>query len=45
MSVVRKIEASKTDSRDKPAEDVVIANSGSIAVSEPFSVPKADATE
>lgn len=45
MSVVRKIEATQTDSRDKPTQQVVIANSGSIAVDEPFSVEKSDATE
>jgi peptidyl-prolyl cis-trans isomerase B (cyclophilin B) len=45
MSVVRKIESSKTDGRDKPAQDVVIADSGSIAVSEPFATEKADAEE
>lgn len=45
MSVVRKIEALKTDSRDKPSESVVIADSGSIDVPEPFSVEKADAEE
>lgn len=45
MSVVSKIEALKTDSRDKPSEAVVIANSGSIAVDEPFAVEKADATQ
>jgi peptidyl-prolyl cis-trans isomerase B (cyclophilin B) len=45
MSVVRKIESSKTDGRDKPAQDVVIADSGSIPVSEPFATEKADAEE
>lgn len=45
MDVVRKIERSKTDGRDKPAEDVVIANSGSIPVAEPFATEKADAEE
>jgi len=45
MNVVRKIEALATDSRDKPTQDVVIADSGSIAVPEPFSVEKADADE
>lgn len=43
MDVVRKIEALKTDSRDKPSEDVVIANCGSIVVKEPYSVEKKDA--
>lgn len=45
MDVVRKIEALATDSRDKPNQDVVIADSGSIPVSEPFSVEKANADE
>lgn len=45
MNVVRKIEASKTDGRDKPVEDVVIADSGSLPVDEPFAVEKADAEE
>ena len=45
MDVVRKIESSETDGRDRPVKDVVIANCGSIPVSEPFSVAKADATE
>lgn len=45
MKVVRKIEALATDSRDKPTKDVVIADSGSIPVAEPFSVEKADAEE
>ncbi|CAO1372751.1 unnamed protein product [Diamesa serratosioi] len=45
MSIIRKIEAGATDSRDKPANEVKITNSGSIPVPEPFSVEKADATE
>lgn len=45
MDVVRKIEATKTKSGDKPAQDVVIAKSGSIEVEEPFSVDKKDAEE
>ncbi|XP_011193082.1 peptidyl-prolyl cis-trans isomerase 5 [Zeugodacus cucurbitae] len=45
MSVVRKIEGSETDGRDRPVKDVVIANSGSIPVDEPFAVAKADATD
>lgn len=45
MNVIRKIESSKTDGRDKPSEDVVIANCGSLPVTEPFAVEKADATE
>ncbi|KAH8371423.1 hypothetical protein KR093_007370 [Drosophila rubida] len=45
MDVVRKIESSATDARDRPVKDVVIADSGTIAVPEPFSVSKTDATE
>lgn len=45
MSVVRKIENSKTDTRDKPEKDVVIAECGVIEVKESFSVTKEDATE
>ncbi|XP_063238770.1 peptidyl-prolyl cis-trans isomerase B [Bacillus rossius redtenbacheri] len=45
MDVVRKIEASKTDGRDRPAKDVVIADSGAEELAEPFSVSKDDATE
>jgi len=45
MDVVRKIESTKTDGRDKPAEPVVIYDCGSEEVAEPFSVDKSDATE
>lgn len=45
MDIVRKIESGKTDSRDKPAKDVVIADSGAESVADPFSVEKEDATE
>lgn len=45
MDVVRKIEKLDTDGRDRPSKDVVIADSGSIEVKEPFSVEKKDATE
>merc|ERR1712137_328432 len=40
MDIVKKIEGTKTDSRDKPVDDVVIAASGSLPVEEPFTVPK-----
>ncbi|KAL5004235.1 hypothetical protein ScPMuIL_017691 [Solemya velum] len=40
MDVVKKIEASKTDQRDRPQKDVVIADSGSIEVEKPFAVAK-----
>ena len=45
MNVVRKIESTATDGRDRPTNDVEIADSGSLPVSEPFAVDKADATE
>ncbi|KAK6630106.1 hypothetical protein RUM43_005053 [Polyplax serrata] len=45
MDVVRKIENSQTDQRDKPKKDVVIADCGSEPIAEPFSVAKEDATE
>lgn len=44
MNVVRQIENSATDARDRPVKDVVIANSGTLDVPEPFSVAKDDAT-
>lgn len=47
MDVVRKIENSKTDSRDKPERDVIIIDCGAVELedSEHFSVSKDDATE
>jgi len=45
MDVVRKIESTKTDGRDKPEKPVVIYDCGAEEVAEPFSVDKADATE
>ncbi|CAH1961706.1 unnamed protein product [Acanthoscelides obtectus] len=45
MDVVRKIENTRTDSRDKPEKDVVIVDAGAEKVDEPFSVSKADATD
>nr|UMA83661.1 venom-related protein peptidyl-prolyl isomerase [Conus judaeus] len=45
MDVVRKIEASKTDARDKPEKDVVIADCGALEVTKQFSVEKRDAPE
>jgi len=42
---VRKIEGTKTDGRDKPAADVVIADCGHEEIAEPFSVAKEDAEE
>lgn len=45
MDIVRKIEASKTDGRDRPSLEVVIADSGAEQVTEPFGVAKSDATD
>ncbi|XP_011310691.1 peptidyl-prolyl cis-trans isomerase B [Fopius arisanus] len=45
MDIIRKIENSKTDGRDKPAKDVVIDDSGVEDVPEPFAVSKEDATD
>lgn len=45
MNIVRKIESTKTDNRDKPVKDVTIADSGVEEVTEPFSVSKTDATD
>merc|ERR1712004_8323 len=45
MDVVRKIEAQKTNSRDRPDKDCTIAKSGSLPVEEPFAVEKKDAEE
>jgi peptidyl-prolyl cis-trans isomerase B (cyclophilin B) len=43
MDIVRKIESSKTDSRDRPEKDVMVADSGVLPVTEPFSVTRDDA--
>lgn len=45
MGVVRKIESSPTDSRDRPVKDVVIVDCGIDEVDEPFAVSKDDAVE
>ncbi|XP_033210528.1 peptidyl-prolyl cis-trans isomerase 5 [Belonocnema kinseyi] len=45
MDVVRKVENTSTDSRDKPSKDVVIADCGAEKVDVPFGVLKEDATE
>lgn len=45
MNVVRKIEKTATDGRDKPVQDVVIADSGSLPVDAPFAVEKSDARD
>lgn len=40
MDVVRKIEKTKTDGRDKPTKDVTIEDCGSLPVDKPFEVEK-----
>lgn len=45
MDVVRKVESTPTDSRDKPQSEVKIVDSGVLPVESPFSVTKDDATE
>merc|ERR1711910_192240 len=45
MSVVRKVEANKTDGRDKPIKEVAIVDCGAEEVADPFAVAKEDATE
>ncbi|BFZ02468.1 hypothetical protein BsWGS_05507 [Bradybaena similaris] len=45
MSVVRKIESTATDGRDKPLEDIVIADCGVLPVPEPFTTEKEDAKD
>jgi len=45
MDVVRKVESTKTDGRDKPTQECLIKASGVIEVEEPFHVTKDDATE
>lgn len=43
MDIIRKIERLQTDNRDRPNDDVVIADSGAETVPEPFGVSKEDA--
>jgi len=45
MDVVRKIEGTKTDGRDKPAKEVKIADSGIVKIDKPYTVEKKDAEE
>lgn len=40
QDVVRKVENTKTDSRDKPLKDVTIADCGTIEVEKPFAIAK-----
>jgi peptidyl-prolyl cis-trans isomerase B (cyclophilin B) len=39
MDIVKRVEGTKTDSRDKPAKDIVISDCGVIEVAEPFDTP------
>lgn len=45
QSVVRRIESTKTKSGDRPEQDVVIYDCGTLPVDTPFSVDKNDAQE
>lgn len=45
MDIIRKMESTATDSRDKPTKKITIADCGTIEGFEPFTVEKADATE
>jgi peptidyl-prolyl cis-trans isomerase B (cyclophilin B) len=45
QDIVRKIEQTRTNSRDKPEKDIVVANSGAATIAEPFSVSKDDAID
>ncbi|KAF6132214.1 peptidylprolyl isomerase B [Phyllostomus discolor] len=40
MEVVRKVESTKTDGRDKPLKDVIVADCGKIEVEKPFAIAK-----
>lgn len=40
QEVVRKVEGTKTDGRDKPLKDVIIADCGKIEVEKPFAIAK-----
>jgi len=42
MNVVRKIESLKTDSRDRPEQEVKISDCDILPVEEPFAVAKED---
>merc|ERR1712168_332561 len=45
MDVVRKIENGDTGPRDRPVQEVVIADCGTLPVEKPFAVTKTDATD
>ena len=40
QEVVRKVESTKTDGRDKPLKDVIVADCGKIEVEKPFAIAK-----
>lgn len=44
-NTIRKIESIRTDSRDKPIDDVIIFDSGHDEVLNPYAVSKTDAIE
>lgn len=45
QTIVRKIESTKTDARDRPEKDVVIVDCGTLPVDEPFAVEKEATSE
>ncbi|KAK3927583.1 Peptidyl-prolyl cis-trans isomerase B [Frankliniella fusca] len=45
MSVIRRIESTSTDGRDRPTQDVEIVDCGVEEIAEPFAVAKEDATD
>jgi len=45
FDVIKKVEATQTDARDKPLKDVIIAGTHVSEVAEPYSVAKADADQ
>lgn len=45
QDIVRKIEQTHTDMKDRPQKDIIIADSGAETIAEPFSVSRDDATD
>ncbi|XP_017780156.1 PREDICTED: peptidyl-prolyl cis-trans isomerase B-like [Nicrophorus vespilloides] len=45
MRVVRQIEGTQTDNRDRPVKDIIIVDCGAETVEEPFGVAKEDARD
>ena len=45
QNIIRKIESTSTGSQDKPSEDIIIYDCGSIEVTAPYGVAKASADE